>query len=300
MIECLLLGQKALGTEEKCDIMEILQEKSSAAVSLSGVPETMLFPLWNRAGEQVRAEPLIDDPISARLVKQIDYDFKASFGKPNVGHAIRSRVIDDAIKAWLAVYPQGTVIALGEGLESQFWRVDNGTMQWLSVDLPESIEVRRRFLPDEERMTMFACSALDEQWMASAPPSEPVFITAAGLLMYFEESEVIHLLRLLAERFPGSELIFDVIPEWMSKKSLKGLKLSKTYQLPPMPWGLSYIEKDKILQSHPRYEIKRQTTYVDAFPQRMRPYNHLVKIAFLRKLLTPLSPWLIHLEITGQ
>ena len=83
---------------------------------------------------QTNKAPLIDDSIAASLVDQIDYDFRASFGKPHVSHVIRSRVMDDAIKAWQIDNPRGTVVSLGEGLESQFWRVDNGSMKMTACD----------------------------------------------------------------------------------------------------------------------------------------------------------------------
>ena len=39
---------------------------------------------------------------------------------------------------FLAANPDGTVVALGEGLETGFWRVDNGSVNWLTVELPET------------------------------------------------------------------------------------------------------------------------------------------------------------------
>ena len=43
--------------------------------------------------------------------------------------------------------PAGTVVALGDGLETQFWRVDNGRVRWLSVDLEEGAPLARGRLP---------------------------------------------------------------------------------------------------------------------------------------------------------
>ena len=42
------------------------------------------------------------------------------------------------------MHPAGTVVALGEGLETQFWRPDNGRVRWLSVDLPAADRSDRR------------------------------------------------------------------------------------------------------------------------------------------------------------
>jgi O-methyltransferase involved in polyketide biosynthesis len=44
-----------------------------------------------------------------------------------------------------------TAVALGEGLETQFWRVDNGRCRWLTVDVPEARQVRERLLERGER-----------------------------------------------------------------------------------------------------------------------------------------------------
>jgi O-methyltransferase involved in polyketide biosynthesis len=57
------------------------------------------------------------------------------------------------------------VVALGEGLETQFWRVDNGCVRWLTVDLPEVIELRQRLLPEDARRQEVGCSVLERSWM---------------------------------------------------------------------------------------------------------------------------------------
>ena len=38
----------------------------ASAVELDGVPETMLWPLWNRGVEHGRDDRLIDDPLAPR------------------------------------------------------------------------------------------------------------------------------------------------------------------------------------------------------------------------------------------
>lgn len=265
------------------------------AVKLQGVPETLLWPLWNRAAEQKRKDRLIDDPISADLVDRIDYDFEGSFGKPNAGHAVRARVIDDALKLWLEKNPEGTVISLGEGLDTQFWRVDNGTLRWISVDVAESIEVRRRFLPEEGRMETVVCSALDDLWLKKISQGSKTFVVMAGLLMYFREGEVRELLYRIAEHFCDSQVIFDVIPVWFSRKTLKGMKVTKTYTAPPMPWALNYGEYGWFDGIHPRCRIKRKMTYADPYPERMRPYSYLLAFPWLTNRL---ASGIVHLEIT--
>ena len=266
---------------------------------LEGVPETLLWPLWNRASEQKVDNPLIDDPMAADLVKKIDYDFAASFGKPNAGHAIRSRVFDDAVRTWLRKHPEGFIISLGEGLDTQFWRIDNGKMRWLSVDLEESITLRKTLLPKHPRLQTLSCSAFDRVWMDHAPENGPVFVIMAGLLMYFEEKEIFSLFKDIAERFPpGTELIFDAIPPWLAAKSMKGKgwQITKDYVAPRLPWGVKYKDIDTIASVHPSFRVKNKLTYSDPFPKRMRPYSWLTKIP---KVRDNIAPWMLHLEVAG-
>ena len=266
------------------------QEKDTRhteTVNLEGIPETLLWPLWNRAAEQKRKDRLIDDPMSADLVERIDYDFKGSFGKPSAGHAVRARVIDDELKGWLEKNPEGTVISLGEGLDSQFWRVDNGTLHWISVDVAESIEVRKQLLPVEKRMENISSSALDELWLQNIPQGSKAFIIMAGVLMYFTEDEVRELLYRIADYFRDSLVMFDVIPVWFSQKSIRGMKVTRTYTAPVMPWGLNYGDYEWFNEIHPRCRLKRKMTFSDPFPDRMRPYSRLSKFTWIANRLAP-------------
>jgi hypothetical protein len=123
-------------------------------------------------------------------------------------------------------------------------------MQWLSVDLPESIRLRERFLPQTSRFRHLACSALDPAWMDSVDPAAGVFIVAQGLLMYLDPGCVGQLFAAIAGRFPGAEMVFDTIPPWFSHLTLMGLQQTPRYRLPPMPWGISRPAITPLLQSY--------------------------------------------------
>ena len=265
----------------------------SIQLGLKDVPETMLWPLWNRASEQSHPQRVLDDPMSAELTRRIDYDFRANFGKASVFHAVRARVIDDKIKAWLGSNSQGTVIALGEGLETQCWRVDNGTLNWISVDLPESVEAQRKLLPIKKRMRRVPCSALDPKWMEGIETDKPVFITAAGLLMYFQESDGKRLLKMIAEHFDSGAIVFDMIPKWFSKKTLTGnYKITPQYTAPRMPWGLDFDQHYTLESIHPKLRLLASATYIDGFSHRARVYAFLCKLPPIRKRM----PGIVHMS----
>jgi O-methyltransferase involved in polyketide biosynthesis len=50
-------------------------------------------------------------------------------------------------------HPEGLVVNLGAGLDTRFYRLDNGTITWIDIDLPEVVAfspepIRRRLTPD--------------------------------------------------------------------------------------------------------------------------------------------------------
>ncbi|HEV2970081.1 MAG TPA: class I SAM-dependent methyltransferase [Pirellulales bacterium] len=228
---------------------------------LTGIPETMLWPLYGRAAETRRPDARLIDPQAVRIADAIEYDYARSFRKPNFGHVLRALCIDGLLRQWLAKHPNGQVVALGEGLETQVFRVDNGNVRWLSVDLPAAIAVRSRFVPDTDRHRNLACSALDFRWMEAVDPARGVFVTMAGLLMYFQPDEVQTLVAGIAAQFPLAEMAFDTIPRWASRKSLKGWQLTPHYRTPPMPWGFDRNERDTIKSWHPNIADVHEAPY---------------------------------------
>jgi len=206
---------------------------------LNGVPETMLWPLYQRAIESRHADAVLHDPDGVRIMEALDYDFAGHFGIPGGSLAARAATIDRTVIDWLDRHPDGLVISLGEGLETQVRRVDNGRMHWLSVDLPEAIRLREAFLPPTERFRHLTMSALNPEWMATVDSGGPVFIVAQGLLMYLEPAAVRRLLGRMATCLPGAQLVFDTIPPWLSWLTLLGLNQTSTYRLPRMPWGIA-------------------------------------------------------------
>jgi O-methyltransferase involved in polyketide biosynthesis len=181
-------------------------------VHLSGVPETLLANLGRRAAAAHMGA--LKDPVAIELVDRLDYDFADATRGARL-HAVRVATFDGAVRRFLASHPAGTVVGLGEGLETQFWRLDNGQVRWLTVDLPETMDLRHRLLPDGPRRSSHSGSALDLRWSDRLNPADPILVTAQGLLPYFQRDQVHGLIARIAERLPGSLLIFDAVPEAM-------------------------------------------------------------------------------------
>ncbi|MFM0339272.1 class I SAM-dependent methyltransferase [Paraburkholderia fungorum] len=201
--------------------------------------ETMLWTLYDRACESRRDDAILVDPDSVRICDAIDYDFAGRFGHTVGSFSARAAEIDRLLQDWLERHPKGLIVSLGEGLETQARRVDNGHMTWLTVDLPPAIELREQFLPSSRRFRYVASSVFEPAWADGIKANADVFVVAQGLFMYLQPDAVRRLFIQIAERFPGAEIAFDAIPRWFSGLTQWGVMPTPRYRLPPMPWGIN-------------------------------------------------------------
>src|ERR1700722_2681985 len=187
---------------------------SKQPAHLGGVQETLFIPLAARARETQRRHPILRDPRAVELVQSISYD-AAKYGRGAGGFVtvLRTAIFDLWVRAFLADHPAATVTKISTGLNTRFDRVDNGQVHWIDLDLPDTIELRRRFFTDTSRRTMRAASCLDEDWLAAVADRPGLYFFAAeGVLVYLPEQQVTAGLARLAQRFPGALIALDTYP----------------------------------------------------------------------------------------
>jgi O-methyltransferase involved in polyketide biosynthesis len=223
--------------------------------ALTGVSETALLTLLVRATEARRPDSLIDDPMAIKLVDEIAFD-GAKFGfTRRQDMALRALTFDKYTRRYLLDHPSATVVALAEGLQTSFYRLDasgiGDQFRWLTVDLPPIIELRDRLLPHSDRVSMVAQSALDFSWMDRVDAADGVFITTEGLLMYLQPEEALGLIAECAARFPGGQLMFDLPPMLFASWIRRGSRTSLRYRVPPMPFTLSPSEVANLVNTVP-------------------------------------------------
>ena len=224
------------------------------ADKLSGVSETALMTLNGRAHQAGLPDAIIDDPMAITLRDSFDVDF-TKFGRQGQEMALRSLAVDQCALAYLRRHPKATIVALAEGFQTSFWRLDkavaNPQFRWVSVDLPPVIELRQQLLPPSPRITNLAQSALDYSWIDRIDGTDGVFITAEGLLMYLQPDQSMGLITECAKRFPGGQMFFDLPPTIIKKVAPNGIRASKNYRVPPMPFSLSINELSALVGSMP-------------------------------------------------
>lgn len=213
---------------------------------LDGISETALLTLHQRATEAARPDGIIVDAAAIALRDGLGYDYQ-HFGRTHQATALRALAFDDATRRYLAINPRASVVALAEGLQTSFWRLDNGRLNWLSVDLEPIVQLRRQLLPPSDRLRYCAQSALEYSWMDQVDDTNGVLITAEGLFQYLQREAVFDLIAECAKRFPDGQLVFDSIPWFLSVYSQRrGFRLSEHYTAPAMPFWFTANQYDQL------------------------------------------------------
>lgn len=213
-------------------------------LSLNGVPETWLAPLYWRAMESQRPDAMLKDEKAVALVAQMssDFDRVRQIRMNEMFHVMRimlTREMDRYAQDFLSRHPEAVVVHIGCGLDSRFERVDNGQVEWYDLDLPNVIGLRRKFIGDEgERYHLLGCSVLEDAWLEAVKvhSPRPVLFLAETVFIYFTEAQVKSLVLTLRDHFPGAELVFDA---WKPFEIWLGNRyLSKSLFTGLLQWGL--------------------------------------------------------------
>jgi len=206
----------------------------------------MVGPFWARATYSQKYPELLHDAQAIGLLETLKawyrdthaeahYELMQKLVDEFVGLDLlfRARSFDDAIRKYIGAHPRATVVNIGCGLDTAFTRVDNGQILWHDLDLPEAIAIRQRLIPeaaDAPRCKVISKSVFDQIWFDAVEFSREngAFFIMGGLLYYFTEAEVVPLLRAMASRFPGGELIFDMASKFGLKIWNRRLQKSGT------------------------------------------------------------------------
>lgn len=76
------------------------------------------------------------DAIAVGIVEKLDYDFSIAEkdSKMNQGVIARTLVFDELVSDFIRRYPNCTVVNIACGLDTRFYRMDNGTIIWYNLD----------------------------------------------------------------------------------------------------------------------------------------------------------------------
>ena len=256
--------------------------------ALTGIPETLLISLWARAAATEEDNPIIHDNKAVEMVSSIDYDFKrfeSSNRFTKLGVAVRTMLLDRALSDFLKENPNAVVINFGAGLDTRRERMKCNTIDWYEIDLPETIELRKRFFKETEHYSFIAKSMFDLSWINQINISgRPVIFLAEGLFMYFIEEELKPFLCELAEHFPGAEMLFEMLASFMVGKSKHHETVKKIDSHAEFMWGLR--NSCDMETWHSSIKFIEEWIYYDYYKERWGLFGMLARLPFFRSHLS--------------
>lgn len=256
-------------------------------VSVQGVSETMLQTLYARAAYSQGKAPLFVDAKAMEIVAQMDYDFSLAQKDAAMSSGVIARTIllDRMAGAFIKENPHGTVINIACGMDTRVYRLDNGTIRWINIDLPEAIAVRRRFLPEEGRIRAIACSAMDERWARElGDVSGEVLVVVEGLVMYLSEADVKAILSIISARFARVRVIMEImnpfIVRHVREKSIEATRAKFT-------WGVA--SGRELARLAPEFTWVEDVSLTEGMKELYPVYRMIGKIPVIRSLSNKLA-----------
>lgn len=248
---------------------------------LQEVSETLLITVYLRNLETKREDGLIKDEKSVEIVDRINYNF-SKFDSELIQTivAIRTAIIDEVVKNFISQNPNATIVSLGTGLSTRFFRVDNDLIHWLGIDLPRVKSVWDTLIGESERFQYLAYSILDFDWIEKIKEvtSGKILFIAEGLLMYLSELEVKQLFITLKNNFPDSEIVFDSLGLFAAKNTHLSPVVSKTNA--SFKWGINNLKE---IETWDRgIQLIDQWYYFDKYKKRLGWLKLLKYILILR------------------
>jgi methyltransferase (TIGR00027 family) len=234
-------------------------------LKLSDVEKTAILTLIYRAVESEKKDPIIKDQMTILLLerlvskaseeeknwilKWIRYsDTYSGDRKPSVQ---RVKKIDSIVNQFISNHPSCIVINLGCGFDTRFWRIENKKCTYVELDLPEVIELKKEIL-NEYHYELMGCSVLDTSWIdkVTLNRNSNFLIIAEGLFMYLPEQDVARLLRVIAQKFNHSEIVFDMVYEKYTKGFRKRIINWKFRTFMGLDVSVVFAKKPKDIESY--------------------------------------------------
>lgn len=240
-----------------------------AATALSPVEQTAFLTEFARALDSQWSRPILGDELAYEVVGKIDYDFEGLGVQTSVvcQTALRAKMLDDRVRAFVAEHPDAVVVDLGAGLDSGFYRVSPpSTVDWYSVDLPGITAVRDEVLPAVPQSNSVPVSLADEYWPDAIPSDRPTMLIADGLFAFLTEPLIAGIFRRITERFGSGEPAFNDYGRigWFSRLAIK-LYPQKMFKDVGSRFGYPGFKDARHPQGwNPRMRLVEEASLVDA------------------------------------
>jgi O-methyltransferase involved in polyketide biosynthesis len=212
-----------------------------ATTELTPVEQTAFLTEYARALDSRWPNPILGDTLADEVVDKVDYDFAGLGVQASVvcQTALRAKMLDDRVRAFVERHPDAVVVDLGAGLDSAFYRVDPpSSVDWYSVDLPGIMALRDDVLPANSHSHSVPVSLAEKHWPDTIPADRPAMLIADGLFAFLSERVIVGIFRRITDHFRSGEFAFNDYGRigWVSRVAIK-LYPQKMFKDVGSQWG---------------------------------------------------------------
>lgn len=170
------------------------------------IPTNLVQPLWLRSRESLVDNGLIYDPIAATACQrcQLAPDcLSGDIDQKQLLHATLAQVCDQQVRHFLELHPDGWIVNVGAGLDTRFYRIDNGRCHWVELDITENLLWRQKLFHRSERYQHFCGSVTELDWFDDLPVPEnaPILVLCEHALLDCDSEQVAHFIHALGLNF---------------------------------------------------------------------------------------------------
>ena len=252
--------------------------ETSSKVTLSGVPETMLQTVYARARE-TQNRGAVRDEKAVEIIRRLDYDFSLADKDSAMSSGVIARtiVLDKLVKTCLSAHPGAVAVNIACGLDTRCYRMQ-GYQHWYNLDLPETIAVREKLLPENGKISQIAMSAMDD-WGGMICESGDALVIIEGLTMYLSEADVQRIFDVIARRFPRVTVLVEVMNPLVvrnfKEKSIEGSHAKFT-------WGVR--DGQALAALLPGFQLVEEHSLTEGMAEFLPIYKVLDKIPLVRNI----------------
>ena len=246
---------------------------------LSGVPETMLQTVYARAKE-TKTRGAIKDTKAVEIIDKINYDFSLA-DKDSAMHSgvvARTIVLDELAAKYLNKYKGATVVNIACGLDTRCYRM-NGYSHWYNLDLPETIAVRQKLLPESGEISQIAMSAMNDWGSEIAQHDVPAIVIIEGLTMYLSEKDVKQIFDVISNRFDHVTVLVETMNpamvKHMKEKSIEGSQAKFTWGVKNGSELAKLIPNFRLIEEHSLAEGMAEFVPIFKLLKKIKPVSNI-------------------------
>ena len=154
-----------------------------------------------------------------------------------------------------------------------------GYGRWYNLDLPETIAVRQRLLPENGAISQIAMSAMDDWGGCIAEQDTPALVIIEGLTMYLTETDVQRIFSVIAGRFRSATVLAETMNPMVVKrfreKSIDGSHAKFT-------WGVK--NGAALVALLPEFRLREEHSLTEGMAEFVPVYKLLGKIPAIRNI----------------